>query len=182
MSDRDRLIELFEQMDRNPEITCPKPNDIEFCEKCQYNINGMLCKTLERKVDYLLANGVFILPEDLRGAEDFSISAFIEAMQMYKEKDRYIKPPCKVGDTVYYRNRSYHIELKKDTIYEAKVVRIVITSLGTSLIIQIRGEWGCIQQSNVDCIETPDVKDFDRTVFLTKEEAKKALVERKTEV
>ena len=43
-----------------------------------------------------------------------------------------ILPPCKVGDMVYYINRSYHIELKKDTIYEAKVVRIVTTSLGTS--------------------------------------------------
>ena len=88
-----------------------------------------------------------------------------------------IVPPCKVGDTVYYINRSYHIELKKDTIYEAKVVRIVTTSLGTSLVIQIRGEWGCIQQSNIDCIETPDVKDFYRTVFLTKEEAEKKLKE-----
>ena len=88
-----------------------------------------------------------------------------------------IVPPCKVGDTVYYINRSYHIELKKDTIYEAKVVRIVTTSLGTSLVIQMRGEWGCIQQSNIDCIETPDVKDFYRTVFLTKEEAEQALKE-----
>lgn len=54
--------------------------------------------------DDLLANGVFILPEDLRGTEDFSISAFIEAMQMYKEKDRYIKLPCKVGDYVLWDN------------------------------------------------------------------------------
>ena len=88
-----------------------------------------------------------------------------------------IVPPCKVGDKVYYINRSYHIELKKDTIYEAKVVRIVTNFLGTSLVIQIRGEWGCIQQSNIDCIETPDVKDFDRTVFLTKEEAEAKLKE-----
>lgn len=91
--------------------------------------------------------------------------------------ERAIIPPCKVGDVVYYINRSYHIELKKDTIYEAKVVRIVTTSLGTSLVIHIRGEWGCIQQSNIDCIETPDVKDFDRTVFLTKEEAEERLKE-----
>lgn len=89
-----------------------------------------------------------------------------------------IVPPCKVGDTVYYINRSYHIELKKDNIYEAKVVRIVTTSLGTSLVIHIRGEWGCIQQPNIDCIETPDVKAFDRTVFLTREEAEKALSEK----
>ena len=88
-----------------------------------------------------------------------------------------IVPPCKVGDTVYYINRSYHIELKKDAIYEAKVVRIVTTSLGTSLVIQIRGEWGCIQQSNIDCIETPDVKDFYKTVFLSKEEAEEKLKE-----
>ena len=105
------------------------------------------------------------------------LSHQIEALADYLLANGVIVPPCKVGDTVYYINRSYHIELKKDTIYEAKVVRIVTTSLGTSLVIQIRGEWGCIQQSNIDCIETPDVKDFYRTVFLTKEEAEKKLKE-----
>lgn len=84
--------------------------------------------------------------------------------------------PCKVGDTVYYINRFYHIELRKDTIYKAKVVRIVTNSLGISLVIQIRGEHGCTELSNIDCVETPNIEDFSKTVFLTKEEAEQALV------
>ena len=35
--------------------------------------------------------------------------------------------PCNVGDTVYYINEYYDIYLHKDTIYEAKVARMVIT-------------------------------------------------------
>lgn len=118
------------------------------------------------------------LIELIQKAHDGCVKISSQKLADYLLSNGVIVPPCKVGDTVYYINRSYHIELKKDTIYEAKVVRIVTTSLGTSLVIQIRGEWGCIQQSNIDCIETPDVKDFDRTVFLTKEEAEAKLKKR----
>ena len=82
MTDRDRLIELLE--DTLHEWEC----DVQ-------------AETLSQIAEHLIANGVFLLPEDLRGTEDFSVSAFIEAMQMHKEKDRYIKLPCKVGDKVY---------------------------------------------------------------------------------
>lgn len=79
MTDRDRLIEIL-KVPIHPKIGVDPAEVV---------------------ADYLLANGVFLLPEDLRGTEDFSISAFIEAMKMYKQKDRYIKLPCKVGDTYY---------------------------------------------------------------------------------
>ena len=92
-----------------------------------------------------------------------------------------IVPPCKVGDTVYYINRFYHIELRKDTIYKAKVVRFVTTFLGTSLVIQIRDESGCTELSNIDCVETPNIKDFSKTVFLTKEAAEQKLKEMRGE-
>lgn len=78
MTDRDRLLELLHK--------APKGR-------------GRISNN--ELANYLLANGVFLLPEDLRGTEDFSISAFIEAMKIHKEKDRYIKLPCKVGDKVY---------------------------------------------------------------------------------
>ena len=81
--------------------------------------------------------------------------------------DGWMRPPCKVGDTVYYLNRQYHISLYKNTIYEAKVVRIVTTSLGTALVIHIRDESGCC--------EVPDIRDWGITVFATKEEAEQAL-------
>lgn len=81
-----------------------------------------------------------------------------------------IVPPCKVGDKVYYLNTQYHMALHRNTIYEAKVARIVVTSLGVALVIHIRDESGCC--------EVPDIRDFGKTVFLTRDEAEKALAER----
>lgn len=92
--------------------------------------------------------------------------------ELFKDKSLYIELPRKVGDTVYYLNTQYHMALHRNTIYEAKVTRIVITSLGVALVIHIRDESGCC--------EVPDVKDFGKTVFLTREEAEKALAERET--
>ncbi len=83
-----------------------------------------------------------------------------------------IVPPCKVGETVYYLNTMYHMALSKNTVYEAKVVRIVTTYLGTCLVIHIRSDDG-------GCCEIPDIRDWGKTVFLTKEEAERALKELK---
>ena len=77
-----------------------------------------------------------------------------------------VVPPCKVGDTVWYINKYYHISLFKDSVYKAKVVRIVTTALGTSLVIQIKSE---------GCCEIPGITDWGKTVFLTREEAEQAL-------
>lgn len=77
-----------------------------------------------------------------------------------------IVPPCKVGDLVYYLNFYNHLMLYKDKYYEAEVIRIVITKHGVSVIIRIRGEH--------TTYEIPDV-EFGKTVFLTREEAKRAL-------
>ena len=79
-----------------------------------------------------------------------------------------IVPPCKVGDTVYYLNTTYHMALKRNAIYEAKVTRIVTTDLGTCLVIQIRTD-------GVGCWEIPDIRDWGKTVFLTREAAERAL-------
>ena len=84
-------------------------------------------------------------------------------------KNGVIVPPCKVGDTVYYINKRLHIALYLNTIYKAEVVRIVTTRLGTSLVIQIHNEHGCT--------EIPDIKDFGKIVFLTREDAEKALAD-----
>ena len=88
--------------------------------------------TIEKIADYLLANGVIV-------------------------------PPCKVGDTVYYfSHRPFNLSVKANTVYEAEVVRIVTTRLGTSLIIQIRNEYGCT--------EVPDIRSWGISVFATEEE------------
>ena len=85
--------------------------------------------------------------------------------------DGWIRPPCKVGDKVYYISENpLNLSVQANTLYEADVVRIVTTHLGTSLVIQIRNEYGCT--------EIPDLNKWGKTVFLTKEEAEQALKER----
>lgn len=80
-----------------------------------------------------------------------------------KEQGRLIELPCKVGDTVYYINTHNRLSLFKNTVYEAKVARFVTTRYGTSIVIQIRNEYGCTELYSED--------NYNKTVFLTKEEA-----------
>ena len=101
-------------------------------------LNALSEDEWEKSADYLIGNGVIV-------------------------------PPCKVGDTVYYfSHRPFNLALLSNTIYEADVVRIVTTRLGTSLVIQIRNEYGVT--------EVPQISSFGKTVFLTKEEAEQKLV------
>lgn len=90
-----------------------------------------------------------------------------------EERGLIVRLPCNVGDTVYYINTVPHIALYQNTIYKAEVVRIVTTRLGTSLVIQIHNHYGCTEIS--------DIKDFGKTVFLTRDEAEQALKERERE-
>ena len=82
--------------------------------------------------------------------------------------DGWIRPPCKVGQKVYYvSDNPINLSVQANTIYEATVNRIVTTQYGTTLIIQIHNSYGCT--------EIPDINDFGKTVFLTKEEAEAKL-------
>lgn len=80
-----------------------------------------------------------------------------------EEQGRLIELPCKIGDTVYYINTHNRLSLFKNTVYEAKVARFVTTRYGTSIVIQIRNEYGCTELYSED--------NYNKTVFLTKEEA-----------
>ena len=142
-NDRDRLIELVFKSEYS-DFPC--------------HLNNV---RIEDLADYLLANGVFILPEDLRGTEDFSISAFIEAMQMYKEKDRYIKPPCKVGDKVYLPCLNDWGDIENYTITE-----FVLDNDGLLFVVDDEDR------------ETHPIEEIGTDVFLTKDEAEQALKER----
>ena len=62
MTDRDRLIELFEEIEKDPAITCPHYKTDKTCDTCKYTINNFMCNHTERTVDYLLANGVIVPP------------------------------------------------------------------------------------------------------------------------
>ena len=79
-----------------------------------------------------------------------------------------IAPPCKVGDKVYYVSDSpINFSVQANTIYEAHISRMVTTQYGTTLVIQIHNSYGCT--------EIPDINDWGKTVFITREEAEQAL-------
>ena len=132
---------------------------------------------VECVVDHLLANGVFILPEDLRRTEDFSISAFIEAMQMYKEKDRYIKTPCKAGDVVYIKNRPLIISFLHIENEVHYVIQFDCDECGDCPFyeddVSFEGEHDCKTMGYIQFTE----KDIGKTVFFAKEEAEQKLKE-----
>ena len=83
-------------------------------------------------------------------------------------KNGVIVPPCKVGDKVYYVSDSpINLSVQANTIYEAHISRMVTTQYGTTLVIQIHNSYGCT--------EIPDINDWGKNVFLTREEAEQAL-------
>lgn len=130
MTDRNKLIELFKEMDKNPEITCPKPDDVEACKTCRYAITEWLCDIEARKADYLIANGVIVLT-------------------------------VKVGQTVYVLSG----DEESDWIDEYKVKYFYCSSKG-------------INRYYIECGTMGNnfrPKDIGKTVFLTPEEAEKAL-------
>lgn len=93
----------------------------------------------------------------------------LETLVNLEEQGRLIELPCKIGDTVYYINTHNRLSLFKNTVYEAKVARFVTTRYGTSIVIQIRNEYGCTELYSED--------NYNKTVFLTREEAEAALKE-----
>lgn len=82
-----------------------------------------------------------------------------------------IVPPCKVGDTVYFLNTYSSIAMRKNFVYEAKVVRVYVEKDNIlCLSIQIKNEYGTT--------EYPRITEIGKTVFLSREDAGQALAER----
>lgn len=94
----------------------------------------------------------------------------VEKQADYLLANGVIAPPCKVGDTVYYINLYNHIMLYKHEVYEAEVVRLVVTRYGVSPVIRVKSVYSTY--------EIPGV-EFGKNVFLTREEAEQVLAERK---
>ena len=123
-------------------------------------VNGA---TTQRDIDRLL---------EVSNCNQFGRNGAYYKLQHYEdleEQGRLIELPCKIGDTVYYINTHNRLSLFKNTVYEAKVARFVTTRYGTSIVIQIRNEYGCTELYSED--------NYNKTIFLTREEAEAALKE-----
>ncbi len=81
-----------------------------------------------------------------------------EKLAAWLRENGVIVPPCKAGDTVY--------QIDDVRIYQGTVAEIVLNKLHTICV------------ADITCF---DERAIGKTVFLTREEAEKALAERKNE-
>lgn len=84
--------------------------------------------------------------------------------EYFKPKSRFVELPCEVGQTVYCIPFKNHI-------YEGTVAQVAIERIKGKVMLGFLCYGGM-------CF---DSRDFGKTVFLTKEEAEKALKERENE-
>ena len=103
------------------------------------------------------------IEETLSGC-DYSISRMVELMKADKD-GRVVVLPCKVGDTVFAR-----LNNKSKYVCECKVKQIVVGNIGFVTFAPIGAPE---REYNVS------LRGFGKTVFLSREEAKKALQEMK---
>lgn len=92
--------------------------------------------------------------------------------------DGWIRPPCKVGDTVYFVNRFFANDPR---INECEVDALHITS-GKNRIGHKKPSHVLVRDINMHSLTSRIYfENFGITAFLTCEEAEKALKERETE-
>jgi hypothetical protein len=180
MTARKRLIELIgskvcEAYDSNCDEWQP-----HSCEKCYANdcMIGELA-------DYLLAEGFVMVDTKVVSPKNRPLISqclgrpLDEIIELVHEKDegRIVVLPCKVGDTVYRIVKLLNGEAK---IVEGEVFEIAIThehhdGNECQFYFLAKGEEFTRKNYSIWC----DFVDFGKTVFLSREEAEKALAERR---
>lgn len=105
--------------------------------------------------------------EEGLSSTDYSISRMLELMKADKE-GRVVVLPCKVGDTVYILNRILGTD---NTVYDRICAR-KIRGYGGNALNKV---WLFASGDSYDLSIFPS--EFGKTVFLTREEAEKALQE-----
>ena len=104
--------------------------------------------------------------EEGLSSTDYSISRMLELMNADKD-GRVVVLPCKVGDTVFAR-----LDNKSKYVCECKVKQIVVGNMGFVTFAPIGAP-----EREYDV----SLRGFGKTVFLSREEAEKALAEREDE-
>ena len=134
----------------------------------------------ERIADYLLANGVMALDTGVISHKKRPLITHFAGMPMddvldlvrAKQEGRIIALPCKVGDTVYAV--SLNTETNIVAVHRGYIGSIDIRSTGNYLFICHEGFDDEPYFTNI----CGKFEDFGKFIFLTKEEAERALKER----
>ncbi len=133
------------------------------CKDCLYY---ECCKTLNK--DFIKH------PKDYENNERMS-----EICTTFKDINRFMKLPCKVGDTVYLM-----VKYNKDEFgnYCTGIVSgIHVTDKKSNGPYSKRFDYLVVRFPTTDSIKHINFKEIGKTVFLTREEAEKALEEREQE-
>lgn len=129
------------------------------CKDCLYY---ECCKTLNK--DFIK------YPKDYENNERMS-----EICLTFKDRSKFVELPCKIGDTVYYLTTKYEKQGRKKVAVDYAETGIVDSiTLGDLMIPQI---YVCDSDNVWTTFDTK--RDFNKIIFLTKEEAEKALEELK---
>lgn len=147
-----------------------------FCDisRCQNTPGGSFCedgacsqrKVWERLKEYEdagLSPQACVEAREIEAglsAEDYSIHRMVELMRADKDGRLVVLPHCKLGDTVYW--------LHDKKITECRVYRIQESTKGVQIAIKSTVSHGVFS-----------VDYFGKSIFLTREEAEKALEGRK---
>ncbi len=148
-----------------------------FCDisRCQNTPGGSFCedgacsqrKVWERLKEYEdagLSPQACVEAKEIEAglsAEDYSIHRMVELMRADKDGRLAVLPHCKLGDTVYW--------LHDKKITECRVYRIQESTKGVQIAIKSTVSHGVFSVDDY----------FGKTIFLTREEAEKALEGRK---
>lgn len=144
-----------------------------FCDisRCQSTPGGSFCedgacsqrKVWERLKEYEdagLSPKACVEAREIEAglsAEDYSIHRMVELMRADKDGRLVVLPYCKLGDTVYW--------LHDKKITECRVYRIQENTKGVQIAIKSTVSHGVFSVDDY----------FGKTIFLTREEAEKAL-------
>lgn len=180
MTQKERLVELIKD-----EIDCDRAGIVP-----------------EWLANHLIANGVLVIDTDVVSMKNRPLISSVASLPIdevidlvkAKEEGRLIVPPCKVGQTVYvitnkhpcyackrcsdFCHRDCHIENKTELVVrKAKVDAVCFLDGVNEIHVEIEGTKNLHRYSS-----TFYFHDFGKTVFLSREEAEKALKERNNEI
>lgn len=162
---KDKLIKLIEE------------KQIYGIDQAQKNNRDILLLDNEELADHLIANGVVVIDTDVVSAENrplistlagYPINEVIDLMQA-KQEGRVIVTPCKVGYTMYV--------IYRGIVQPVKVNAIRFDTKKNNHRICVWGTFHIYEYYSHEYKATFPFDSIGKTIFLTREEAEKALAD-----
>ena len=88
----------------------------------------------------------------------------------FKDRNRFVELPCKVGDTMYILTNDSPTGIEESQVKKIELIKMQSKTKIRLTVPCVYDDWGSAQWEI-------GVNDFGKTAFLTREEAEKALKE-----